>query len=422
MGGLFGSGRHQQHSRFVRAALRIGSDLHDDEDLRLRKVLLLWAVLLVLPPAVLWGAMYWVLGEHSAATVPWSYAVIASVGIGAFALNRQYGWFAALQFSLFLLLPFALMWALGGFVGGSAVALWAWIAPLGAQIVGHRRGSALLLAAFAGLLVLSAILQPMTDATNQLPEGVVLGFFVLNVATVAGTTFFLLDASAGGREDALDSMRGIVRRYFSPDVANAILTDPARQELGGEVAEVTILFADLGGFTSYAAQQSPTGLVEMLNEYFAIALPAILAEGGTPVSLPGDAVMAVFGAPRREPDHARSAARAALAIREGSSVLAENHPGWPRFRIGLNTGETLVGNIGSDEFRNFTAIGDTANMAQRFQALAEPGQIAIGPGTAALLGERAELEPLGPVVVKGKTDAVELSALVSMIDDPTADR
>jgi class 3 adenylate cyclase len=417
MGGPFGSGRHHEHSGFIQAVLRIGSDPNDDEDLRLRKSLLLWAVVLLLPPAVLWGAMYWFLGEALAATVPWTYAVITTISIGVFALNRRYAWFAALQFSLFLLLPFALMWALGGFVAGSAVAVWGWVSPLGARIIGHRRASFLLLAAFAALLVLSAILQPLTDASNQLPDAAIVGLFVLNIVAAAGITFSLVGASAGGREGALDSMRRIVRRYFSPDIANAILTDPARQELGGEVAEVTILFADLGGFTSYAGVRSPAGVVEMLNAYFAIALPAILTQGGTPVSLPGDALMAVFGAPRVQPDHASSAARAALAIRDGSSVLAEDHPGWPRFRIGLNTGETLVGNIGSDEFRNFTAIGDTANMAQRFQTLAEPGQIAIGPATAALLGGSAELAPLGPVVVKGKTDAVELSALVSMTDD-----
>jgi class 3 adenylate cyclase len=94
--------------------------------------------------------------------------------------------------------------------------------------------------------------------------------------------------------------------------------------------------------------------------------------------------------------------------------LALEHPDWPRFRIGLNSGEALVGNIGSDEFRNFTAIGDTTNMAQRFQTLAQPDQIVVGPSTTNLLGVEAELLLIGAVLVKGKAEPVEPSVLVAL--------
>jgi class 3 adenylate cyclase len=170
----------------------------------------------------------------------------------------------------------------------------------------------------------------------------------------------------------------------------------------------------MGGFTAYAGAQGPEETVELLNSMFATAVPPILAEGGTPVSLPGDAVMAVFGAPRHEPDHARRAARAALAIQAAGSEHATLHPDRPRFRIGLNTGEALVGNIGSDEFRNFTAIGDTINMAQRLQTVAEPGQIVVGPELARALAGTAELIPLGPILVKGRSAPIEPSALTAL--------
>jgi adenylate cyclase len=155
-------------------------------------------------------------------------------------------------------------------------------------------------------------------------------------------------------------------------------------------------------------------VLELLNAMFATAVPPIIAEGGTPLQMPGDAVMAIFGAPRPQPDHARSAARAALAIRSAGQALARDHPDWPRFRIGLNSGEALVGNIGSEAFRNFTAIGDATNMAQRFQTLAEPGQIVIGPRTAELLGSEADLASLGERLVKGRAEAVEPSALLAL--------
>jgi class 3 adenylate cyclase len=394
--------------------LAIGADPLDDEDVRLRKVLVLVAALMVLPAAIGWGAVYWWFGETLAALSPWAYVLIGLVSIAVLGRTRRYVPFATVQFTVFLVVPFTLMWSLGGFVGGSAVALWAWLSPLGARIVGHRLGALLLLAAFGVGFLLTAILQPGLAADNALPDGVVVTLFVLNVLAVAAITLVLIDAASGGREGTLASMRGLVYRYLSSDVADAILAHPDRQELGGDTAEVTILFADLGGYTTYAGDRSPHEVVELLNGSFAAAVPAILAEGGTPVQLPGDAVMAIFGAPRRSPDHARQAAKAALDIQRRGQALGAQHPDWPRFRIGLNSGEALVGNIGSAEFRNFTAIGDTVNMAQRFQTLAEPGQVVAGPATATRLGDGATIEWLGETLVKGKAVPVIPGVLVSM--------
>jgi class 3 adenylate cyclase len=391
--------------------LSIGADPADDADLRLRKVLTLTAMLMVTPAAFLWGAVYWFFGETTAALVPWSYVVIALVRLPVFAVTRRYEWFAAVNYTVFLVLPFLLMWALGGFVAGSMVALWAWLSPLAARTLGHRRASTALFIAFSVGIVISALIQPRLDTENDLSDAVIVAFFVLNVVAVGAISLVLVDASSGGREGSLASMRGIVKRYFSPDVADAILTDPDRQELGGEIADVTILFADLGGYTTFSDQRSPHEVVELLNTLFATALPAISEEGGTPVQLPGDAAMAIFGAPRRTADHPQRAARAALAIQERSSRLAVEQPTWPRFRIGINAGEALVGNIGSDEFRNFTAIGDTVNMAQRFQTLAEPGQVVTGPRTAARLGDVVSIEWLEEVHVKGKPDPVRPAVL-----------
>ena len=403
--------------RLLGRVLRIGAEVGDSEDERLRKVLLVAAAVMVVPAAIIWGAIYWTFGETQAALVPWSYLAVFAVSIPVFGQTRRYAWFAIVQFAAFLILPFALMWSLGGLVSGSAVALWAWISPLGARIVGHRRAAVLLFVAFAAGFALSAVLQSSLADDSDLPDAVVITLFVLNVVAVAGITLVLIDASAGGREGSLASMRGIVRRYFSPDVADTILADPGRQELGGEIADVTILFADLGGYTAFAGDRSPHEVVELLNTLFAAAVPAILAEGGTPVQLPGDAVMAIFGAPRPAPDHARRAASAALAIREQGQEVAGEHETWPRFRIGLNSGDALVGNIGSDEFRNFTAIGDTVNMAQRFQTLADPGQVVVGPETASRLGANAQLAWLGEVHVKGKSEPIRPGVLLALAVD-----
>jgi class 3 adenylate cyclase len=194
---------------------------------------------------------------------------------------------------------------------------------------------------------------------------------------------------------------GLFRQYMARDVATALLADPSQARLGGEVAEVTVLFADLRGFTPFSEQAPPERVVAMLNEYFGRAVPVILANGGSVTQFVGDAVMALFNAPTRQPDHALRAARAALGVQRAIEEATVREPGWPLFRIGVNTGPALVGNIGSAELRSFTAIGDTVNLAARLEELAGTGQVVIGPGTHAAIAEVAVAHRLEEIEVRG---------------------
>jgi class 3 adenylate cyclase len=213
---------------------------------------------------------------------------------------------------------------------------------------------------------------------------------------------------------------GLFRQYMSPDVATALLADPTQAALGGEVAEVTVLFADLRGFTPFSERTTPERVVAMLNQYFGRAVPVLLANGGTVVQFVGDAVMALFNAPARQADHALRAARAALGMQAAIEAVAERETDWPRFRVGVNTGPALVGNIGSDELRNFTAIGDTVNLAARLeQEVAEAGQVVLGPATYEAVRHLAIARPLDPIEVKGKRDPVACWVLEGLKDDPT---
>ena len=401
--------------QLVARLLSIGADPGDDEELRLRKVLLLTAAFTILPPAIVWGAVYWIAGAPQAGLIPWTYAALSVLSIAIFAVVRTYSWFGISQLVLYIVLPFVLMWVLGGFVEGSAVGVWAGVAPLGALLLGHRRLAPTLLVAYVALVLVT----PLVGSSGMLagfhkvplPDGLVIAFFVMNLLAVPILAWVLVYAFSGGREGLLSAARGIVRRYFAPDMAAAILADPRRQELGGEIAVVTVLFADLGGFTSFAEHHSPAEVVDLLNGYFSVAIPAILEEGGTPMQLPGDAVMAVFGAPIAHADHPARACRAAHRILAVTDSLGARDGAAPRFHIGINSGPALVGNIGSDEFRNFTAIGDTTNLAQRLVGLAEPGQVVIGPGTAAALGDGVPMRALSPIKVKGRREVVAPYAL-----------
>jgi class 3 adenylate cyclase len=229
------------------------------------------------------------------------------------------------------------------------------------------------------------------------------------IETAERTTFAqsLLIADLHRRIDRL------FRQYLSPDVAQALVDDPTRAELGGEVVEVSVLFADLRGYTPFSERTSPTEVVGMLNEYFGAAVPAVFAEGGTIVQFMGDALMAIFNAPLRQPDHALRACRAALALQHSLADVPQ-HPDQPRFRVGINSGPALVGNVGSAELRNFSALGDTTNVAARLQTYAEEGSVVIGERTLELVGDVAEVRSLGTANLKGKATPTPVFELIRL--------
>ena len=176
---------------------------------------------------------------------------------------------------------------------------------------------------------------------------------------------------------------------------------------------MSVLFADLEGFTSFSERTSAPEVVAMLNAYWAKVVPVVAAEDGMIERFAGDAVMVVFNAASDQPDHAQRAARAALGFVQASEAIAAGQPGWPRFRVGVNSGPAVIGNVGASEQRSFTAIGDTTNLAARLQAAADPGRVVIGATTAAVL-TGAVLEPMGPLELKGKTEPVEAFLLIRL--------
>ncbi|MGW0485553.1 adenylate/guanylate cyclase domain-containing protein [Nonomuraea sp. NPDC003214] len=232
-------------------------------------------------------------------------------------------------------------------------------------------------------------------------------------ATLAGQLSISLENARLYQE--LDTL---FRQYMSPDVANALLADPGQAALGGRLQELTSLFADLKGFTTFSERVTPGEIVEMLNRYHTAAVPCILANGGTIVQFVGDALLAVFNAPAAQAGHARAACRAALAMQRAAAEVAREVAGaaveWPTFRVGVNTGPALVGNIGSPELRGFNAMGDCVNVAARLQSLAEPGTVVIGATTLKQLGAGARVDPLGRLSLKGKEEPVEAYVLTEM--------
>jgi len=185
-----------------------------------------------------------------------------------------------------------------------------------------------------------------------------------------------------------------------------------RLYLDREAQSITALFADLQGFTSFSERNEPGVVSAMLDTLFEAAIPAIERHGGEVDRLIGDAIFATF----ERDNHAERAARAALALQEETSTLAAEHPGWPRFRAGLNSGQAAVGVLGTGSGRTYSAIGDTVNLASRIEGLAPAGGVAISAETAKQLWG-AETEPLDVVQVKGREQPVEVLLLLRLPPD-----
>jgi class 3 adenylate cyclase len=235
-------------------------------------------------------------------------------------------------------------------------------------------------------------------------------------ATLAGQLSISLENARLYRE-----LHTLFHQYMSPDVAHALLADPGQAELGGQLKELTSLFADLKGFTTFSEQVTPGEIVEMLNRYHTAAVPCILDNGGTIVQFVGDALLALFNAPATQADHARAACKAALEMQRAAAEVAEemawkrvDDVPWPTFRVGVNTGPALVGNIGSPELRGFNAMGDCVNVAARLQSIAEPGTVVIGETTLRQLGRGASVSSLGRLSLKGKEEPVAAYVLTDL--------
>jgi adenylate cyclase len=208
----------------------------------------------------------------------------------------------------------------------------------------------------------------------------------------------------------------LFRQYAGPRLAERLHEEPAFAELGGKETDVTVLFADLADFTTYSEGKTASEVIEMLNRYWESTVPVVVErEGGLIERFAGDAIMAVFNALDDQPDHALHAARAALVMQEHTQRTAAEHPDWPRFRIGLNSGLAVIGNVGATGQRSFTAIGDTTNVAARVQAIAQPGQVLLAAATYALMQDRVRVEALGAASLKGRAQSIEVYELREVV-------
>jgi adenylate cyclase len=238
-------------------------------------------------------------------------------------------------------------------------------------------------------------LAPLKDA-NQITRGVTMVFDDLT------------------ERKKLEAHHRLLERMVSPAVLNQL--DPNDLPIGGNHTDITILFADIRGFTGFSENHTPEELVVVLNHYLAAAAEAILAEEGTVDKYLGDSVMAWFNAPLLQPDHTLRAVRAALEIRISILALHAKLPPEAHlsFGVGIHYGDAVLGLIGTEKRIDYTAIGDSVNTTKRIQENSTINQILISAEAYRNVKDLVEVRPVSPLRLKGKANPVQVYELLGL--------
>jgi adenylate cyclase len=379
---------------------RVGVRPSDSDDLRIRKEVLTLSACLYTSAAFAWVGTYAALGLWLPAAIPFGYQLASAASIYTFARTARFRLFRRSQLCMSLLLPFALQWSLGGFENSSAVSLWAFTSPLGALLFVGARQAIPWFIAFVVLIGISiGIDSTVAAAAPNVPDAVVLAFFGLTILGVTTTSYLLLQYFVRARDREQARSERLLLNVLPAPVAARL----KREE--GVIADaheaVTVLFADIAGFTPLAGRLAPSEVVALLDSVFARWDALAKRYAVEKIKTIGDAYMAAAGVPVPRKDHAEAIAEMALAMRpEAERCAAES--GLPfEVRIGIDTGPVVAGVIGRSKFI-YDLWGDTVNTASRMESHAPPGTIQVTERVQRRLGQAYSFEPRGSIDVKGK--------------------
>ena len=389
----------------IERAAAVGSLPSDTPEERLRRSALVLSSLLVVALSFVWIATYAALGLWVSALIPFAYQVASLAGLRVLARTKRYTIYRACQVTMWLMLPFLLQWSLGGFVESGAVALWAFTAPLGALVFyGPRRATAWFLAFLTLVAVSAAIDSTLPQPANDIPSWLVVTFFTLNIAGPSITTFALLEYFVRSRDQAhqllaaeQERSEALLLSIFPRAIAERLKR--SSEVIAERSDEVSVLFADITGFTPAAERLPAEQVVVLLNDIFSAFDDLVAKHGLEKIKTIGDGYLVAAGIPTPRADHAEAAARLALDMRETLATL----PAASEFnlRVGIDSGPVVAGVIGRTKF-GYDIWGDTVNTASRMESHAPLGAIQVTERTCRRISDRFVLEKREGVAVKGK--------------------
>jgi adenylate cyclase len=398
--------------------LSIGADARDTVDERFRKRLLVGVALVILPAGFVWGCLYWIVGEHEVALVPWAYVTGSIVSLFVFARTRSFAFLRTAQLLLILIAPALGTVMVGGLDESSSVILWSLLAPLGAVAFARPGRAWPWFAAFVATTVLAVALSEVVRPSGaDLPNAFVRTFDVLNIIVVSFVAMVLLVTFARGRETAQARVETLLLNVLPADIAQRLQSDP--NSIADHFDDASILFADVVDFTPLSSRLDAREVVGLLDRLFTSFDELVDRHEVEKIKTIGDCYMVAAGVPRKRPDHAHALAGLALEMREcAKNFLPEGAEHDLRLRIGISSGPVVAGVIGRRRFL-YDLWGDTVNMASRMESHGTPDVIQMTRSTWELLRDDFVAEPLGLVEVKGK-GAVETWRLVGPLGDESA--
>jgi guanylate cyclase len=401
-----GAGHLSSWERLLRSIAILAAGEDSAADLRLRRTLLFMLAAFSSVAGVVWGTIYVAVGEWELSLLPYGYALLSAPSLFLGRLVGNLDRLIRVQLALIMAVPFLLSVALGGFVGSSSVVLWALLGPVGAFLISGRRGAVRWLLVYLCLVAITPLVALDPGSAPTLSAGVRSVFFVLNVGSVSAIAFGLLYYFVGENQRVLELLR--LEKYKSERLLLNILpkevADVLRDEehtIADQYDSVSILFADIVGFTPLSAKMDAEEIVGLLNQVFSHFDELVDEHGVEKVRTIGDNYMVVAGAPRRHPNHAHALAEVALGMMSFLDEFALPDGSRLQFRIGINTGPVVAGVIGIRKFQ-YDVWGDAVNVASRMESHGIPGKIQIGPATFALVQDRYRCVRRGSIDVKGK--------------------
>jgi adenylate cyclase len=375
---------------------RIGFDPSDSDETALRKRLAVVLCAGTLPLTLLWSAIYLAVGAPIAAAIPGFYTAFTPINTAIFARTRNFRFYRFTQLLLILLLPWLLTLSLGGFRQSSIVIIWAALCPLGSLLLEDLRSTSFWIVGFVVLLTLSAALQPVLSPAT-LPEAFVTWFFVLNVGAVIAITFGLLYHFVGRRNFFQQQAEMLLLNILPKEISDALKAE--QRTIADQYTDVSILFADVVGFTPIAAKMSPMELVGLLNQVFLCFDGLVEKYDLEKIKTIGDCYMVASGVPRRRSDHAT--ALVDLALDMHAAVAGTRFGGRQlAFRIGINSGPVVAGIIGRKKF-TYDLWGESVNLASRMESHGRARCIQITRSTYELIKDAFYCEAMGLIEVKG---------------------
>jgi adenylate cyclase len=406
----------------------IGYAPGDDPETRVRKATLALTAATIALLASAWTLAYLALDRPVSAAIPFTYQVVAVTSLVVLERTKRDGTIRLIHVGLMLALPVLLQWSLGGFVNASAVIVWSFAAPLGALVFLRLPSALVTFLAFAGLVVLSGLLDPRLAAqAAPLPGTVILLFFVLDILGVSVVVFLAMATFVRDRRRAISDLDQansalqaeqadlLAEQARSASLLRNILPDSVAERLkegDRRIADrhdaVTVLFVDIVDFTPLAARLAAGDLVLLLDRIFSALESLCERHGLEKIKTIGDSFMAVAGLPEPRDAEAGAVAAAGMAfdvipaVRAAVTELHDRLPGFDELevRIGLHTGSVVAGVIGQRKFA-YDLWGDAVNVASRMESQGLAGHIQVSLATWELLQRHYRARYRGSIEVKG---------------------